>query len=317
MICIAGGDIDDAPRPPQTIKTRWVVDDFGNRVRVRRCSECRVWLPLDTDHFGARVAPVQFQARCRDCARTKVRERWANLPAEARRREIVRKREAAATNAEGMRRQRETKRRASAKARRNNPDRIRQTRIRWWAKLKADPQRYAEYLENRRIYRRLLRERRDGVDLAAIARQKGATNAYRADGGHRVPADPFRVWLEAIAAESAPDAYSVADGLDELAAKIGVDPRRLWGYRRGEYPSVNTRVIEPAIDRYGRTVLIRPAAGEAVAARVAEWADGLPGNGTRLLRYLDRAEQLADRVGPLVGSLVADVGDLYPEVADE
>lgn len=187
-------------------------------------------------------------------------------------------------------------------------------RDRYRAKVAADPVRRARELEDARIRAALQRERQTGR-LAPRARHANVPNAYREDmggGSCRIDAGPLSVWLEVVVRREIPD-YSRSGGdrdrndrsrtFEDLAAELGVSARRLWSVRHRKQPWVAASTVDKCVTNYAGVVC-----GDEMAAVLEERCRQMPGNGERLLRYIDAAEDIAH----LCGLAVWRPADLYP-----
>lgn len=282
---------------------RFIVDDHGDVELYKRCTspECLRWLTLE--RYGTRGARWDF--RCRDCRNQANRERRATMTPEQRREINQRRWERTKADPQRLARRRDNNRRAQSKRNRVNPQGKRAAERRWRAKVKADPERYEAYLARDRMNRRLRAER----EGRPIGPARPATGGYRGSIGGRndehLDPRPLQEWLEAMLA------VEVRDNGDmrRLCRELGWNDRQLRNVRSGLYETVTLHTADRLLTNYGRPVVIR---SRDLERRLTAWAQGLPGNGTRLLAYLDRAEAVAH----LADLAVMSLSDLWPELAE-
>jgi hypothetical protein len=307
---------------PAPAPTRWIADDYGTLDFYKRCTVCRRWLPVNRENFVVRrrdplTGRPSYDAWCREDRNAHYRARWAAMPAERRRAINQQRMESQRADAERIERRRASKRKTARRARVNDLERVRRQQReasrRRYAKMKADPAAYADYLARTRMNYRLRRERQG---LPVRPGKRAAVDAWRQDTGkHGLPPEPLLEWLRAVIEREAPEAGLSANdpaeriGLDTqaLAHQLGVDTRAIWRIQHGEHATVSLAVADRLLTNYGRPVVIR---SRDLEARLVAWAHELPGNGTRLLRYMDRAEQVAH----LADVSLMSLGDLWPEL---
>jgi hypothetical protein len=191
-----------------------------------------------------------------------------------------------------------------------------------YARLKASPERYTAYLANTRLRDRLRRERETG--RTPTRQFRAAAGAYRSNVGTAdLPVEPLQWWLQAVIEREAPELgrpakhgqsslESIADRegttAEGLARMLGVDSRALWRIQHAEHKTISIGTADGLLTNYGRPVVVRD---RDIERSLVEWAQELPGNGTRILRYIDRAEQLAERYS---GVALMRLEDVYPEL---
>lgn len=269
----------------------------------RTCSKCGTEKPLTTDNFTPErrdiaTGEIKRYARwCKPCKAADARARHAARTPEkvAADREYNRATyELRRKNPEAMERDRIAKKRWQAA----NRDKLREASRRYWEKLKADPERYQKHLDEQRIAYRL------EVGEREVRNVTSAKGAWKPAVGRATswPVDPLSMWLKIVLDRDQRDR-------SEIAKEMGISDRVLWRIERQEYPSVTEARAEGLLWNYGRPVEIR---ARDLEQKLQEWAQDLPGNGTRLLRYLDRAERLAH----LADILVCRIEDLWPEMEE-
>lgn len=228
--------------------------------RTKTCGyECGRTLPDDLEHFGParrrkdgspRTAPY-----CRDCKRL-LNRRFYHDHVESRRAhgaEMYRRRMADPVRAERLRERDRERKRAEREAAKSDPElaaRLRGYHDRWWARLKADPVRHAEYLENCRIARRLLEERRGRALDEQGAVQRKRRDAPRLEDDPRVffDAAPFVEWLRMKRRANRLSLQAQAD-------LLGVDRHRLAVFESGEQRNVSIAVVDGALTRWPHEIL--------------------------------------------------------------
>ena len=174
---------------------------------MRRCFKCKEVKDLERDYYpapkalpGSRFPRNLPCKRCIDLYRLDLYHRNGE-------RELAKRREYAKRYAE------------------RHPERIREKRKEAWARLKADPDRHAELLENQRIDRRL-RAEREGRPFRQIK-----PRVLLSDPSPELPARPLAVALDALAAK-------LEGGIEELAVQVGFSSRSYRGWRSGERATV-------------------------------------------------------------------------------
>lgn len=282
------------------------------------CSRCHETWPLTTEHFGPERRDletgeiVRFNRWCRSCKAADGRARHAARTPE----QVERDREYAQA-VYALRRlspeQLEADRRRKIEWNRRNPEKVAAASRRYNEKLKSDPDRHAERLVNDRIDYRLQRMR-EGHELAM---NRGAVEGYVEDvggGTERKAVEPLAAWLDVVIAREVPDLGMMRGTTDrdnrsrtvvDLAAELGVPSRRLWAIRRRAQERVAFTTADRMLTNYGRPVVLD---GDAMAESLEVRCRALPGNGDRILRYIDLAEMVAH----LDGAVVVRAEDLYP-----
>jgi hypothetical protein len=192
---------------------------------VRRCSRCEQVKVLQ--EFGDQSRP----GICSDCRKAYYRalRRAGRIKPKEKEKERLR---------------RKAEREAS-------PERHRAAVRRWYAKMMADPEKHAAYLESARMGRRLRRER-EGVPLD---RQRKAKATMLRDTPRYLPSGPLVALLDRIVADRRAVArvtgdYSEATH-DVVAKQLGVEPRTVRGWRSGTYPTVRVGKAEQVLLRAG------------------------------------------------------------------
>jgi hypothetical protein len=95
--------------------------------------------------------------------------------------------------------------------------------------------------------------------------------------------------------------------MEDLAAELGVEDRVIYRIEHRTFETVTLGLADRMLMRYGKPLTID---GERAAERLAEECRSMPGNGERILRYID----LAERIGHLDGVVVDRIEDLWPEL---
>jgi len=183
---------------------------------------------------------------------------------------------------------------------------------------KMDPERIAARAETARLAYGLRVERKTGQPPKKHSRR--ALNGFKSAVGRTsdaLPVEPFGVWVDELIRREIPDFGAATGGSErdnrsrseeDLAAELGVSPRALYRLRVREYKTVSLGTADAMLTRYGKPIVID---GERAAARLAERCREMPGNGERILRYIDLAEGIAH----LDGAVIDRVEDLYEELA--
>lgn len=272
------------------------------RPTEKTCPQCEETKPLTAEHWAPNRRNLagevtHYSGWCRLCSARKARERRRKRTPE----QIEADRAYHRAVYERRRHDPEVRARQTAARRRwvrENRDKQRATWRRWYDGVMADPERHAAYLETIRIAYRLRRERQGHK---VRIRQSTAANAWR----YRhmpMPLEPFALWLDEIVATDRRD-------IGDIAADIEIPERRLFDYRERIPAHVALPSAERALLRYG-PVRIRPetVAASPVAEQLAEHWRNAPGNGTRILGYLQATEQLTR----LAGAVIVTAEDLWP-----
>lgn len=276
---------------PAPAPTRWIADDerlYG----CWRCGQRKPRRAFDMGPKGRQLARV-----CRDCRHAEAEAREARQTTRRLKNNIVVKR--------------------CSNCRHWKP---RTTHFSIWKRWPDGRPRYWNswcstcIAERKRIDYRL-RAEAEGREVKAY---RGARQAPFAEGTGKkqgLAPEPLLEWLRAVIEREAPEAGRSANdpaeriGLDTqaLAHQLGVDTRAIWRIQHAEHRTVSLAVADRLLTNYGRPVVIR---SRDLEARLVAWARELPGNGTRLLRYMDRAEQVAH----LADVSLMSLGDLWPEL---
>lgn len=178
----------------------------------------------------------------------------------------------------------------------------------------------AERAERARLAHGLRVERLTGSPPARHS--SVAMNAYKRATGNSpdsVPVEPLAAWVSTLIEREVPDRgrptgseMSSRDDrsrtIGDLCAELGIEDRVLYRIEHRTFETVTLGLADRMLMGYGKTLTIN---GEAAAARIAEECRAMPGNGERILRYID----LAERIAHLDGVVVDRVEDLWPELA--
>lgn len=232
---------------------RFIVDDFGNIGCYRRCSSCYHWLLAEHGNFSPRRRDpesqmvIRWDAYCRPCRNEANRKRLANQPAKVK--SVAARRRWQKIKADPVKLERRRKQNVVnvRNARQRDPKRDRETQRRYMARLKADPEKWAAYLDRHRINYRL-RAEREGRE---VTRQvPGASNAYRPRAGgssdRMLPAEPFREWLTVLMREHT--------GPLDISLKTGIGERVIRRILNEAHPTVTMTTADCALTHYGRSV---------------------------------------------------------------
>jgi hypothetical protein len=272
--------------------TRLITDDHGTRSLYRRCSECGTWKPADTEHFY-RDAKSSFGiiGTCQPCKRAQVNANRAAKRAHPESAADLRRRTAA----------------ANRRWKQRNPDKVRAARRRRYRRNRTTER------ELGRIAYRIHRKQQGkppGRGRPAIVAP------YRKPGGRSRSLElaPLQAWLNAVIEREVPEPHRggndladrIGSDFEALAHSLGVNERILWSIRRDRQRTISLAVADRLLTNYGRPVVIR---SRDLEAHLVAWAQELPGNGQRLLRYMDRAETLAH----IADVSLLRIDDLYPE----
>jgi hypothetical protein len=279
----------------------------------KRCPQCGETKPLTIEHWSSRKRDletgeiIRFAGWCRPCQNAAQRARRASWTEEKHeeRRAYMRAQYELNMRSPGQREKRNAKERA-ARMKPSRRESVKRAQRRWYEKLKADPVRYAAYLENRRIEQGLRRELKTGRIEGNRRKRRGVFNPWTPavgntaglGGGH---VEPLALWLETVLAHDSRD-------ITTLAEILGVDERKLRSICHREYGSATFAVADTLLWHYRRPV--KMPSDQQIEQSLAERCRQLPGNGTRLLRYMD----LAEHVAHLGGAIVERAEDLWPDV---
>ena len=173
-------------------------------------------------------------------------------------------------------------------------------RERWHRDAEFRARRLVAMRMDRRLrYEQEGREVKTRRDSRASEPYRDASGAAAAQEG--LPIEPFALWLDEVRRLDKRER-------SDLAKALGASERRLYGFENREYPMVSLGVADRMIWKYGTSVMLR---SEHLEATLRERWQNAPGNGERILGYLDEAERLA-----YLADLVVDrVEDLWPELA--
>jgi hypothetical protein len=249
----------------------WVVDDFGDRLRVRRCGDCRTWLPEGEEHFAPRKRHatghvIRYDGWCRPCRNRSVRERQAAKSAAERSAEYAARWARDKQNAEHLESKRKRNRAAQRRWRAAHPQRARAVHAQWLERVKQDPARLRALRESQRIGHRE-RMARQGREVRTVR----AVTDERTDGGRKVDAQEFPKLPAAALLAWIEERVRIEDrgrrvGLDvperssrgrDTGAKgyvctwLGVDERRVTAWRNGEAERVDFDLADRILTRGG------------------------------------------------------------------
>lgn len=265
-----GANVTKPMRTPMQL----VTDDHGTERLYRRCNECRAWKPADREHFYA--DRNRLRGSCKIC---KCRAEDAN-------------RASALSHAESADAYRAARNAAHQRWRKRNPEKVRAARSIYYHSHRED-----ECARTRIAYR--LQAEREGRTVGTRGR-RATVAPYRHDNGKRgLDPLPLRLWLDAVLEHE--------EALTSFCTRVGWQDRQLRAIRDGMYATVSASTAERLLVGYGRAVVIR---SRDLERRLIDWAQSLPGNGTRLLAYMDRAEA----VGHLADVPILFLADLWPEL---
>lgn len=286
-----------------------------------RCAMCGVTKPWTPEFFPRQKgAPRGVAYRCRECRRVEQQERYARDPESARRRAKARYDRQMATP-EGRAYLNAQSNARSRRWRERNLDAARDAERRWRERIREqereNPDLRAARLERERIDARL-RAEREGREIRSL---RSAVNAYRMDeggGAQLMEPEPLAVWLDEVLRREIPD-FGVGRGgsarmnrsrtAEDLACELGVPPRRIWSLHHRAQTRVALSTADRMLTNYGRPVVLD---GAVLAAGLEARCRAMAGNGERILRYMDLAEQ----VGHLAGTVVDRIEDLWPSLED-
>lgn len=230
--------------------TRWITDDHGYRWFYRRCPACMRWqVQVDTNFRLTRRdngdgTVFYWDAYCRPCRREVHRAYRRNMPAEQRARYSAQRQARIERDPALREHRRQTSLRANRKMRAEQPEKVREYNRRKYSRMKADPDRWARYLELCRMGYRLRRERYDGVDIDALRRVAKAA-APRARHRGRLPVGPLLAAIDREVSEGA----SYAD----VAARCQMTERSLLRWRMGVHGTTSFDTAErvlAGLDRF-------------------------------------------------------------------
>lgn len=197
------------------------------RLREKGCARCWRTLPLTKEHFttagwnrtGKRRRWDSYCKLCRCEHQREVRQRVKESPYALK---LHRKKKAA----------NERKRRA------RNPERCHAAQHSWYQRMKQDPERYAAYLERRRMNHRLREEQRGRVVTRSASTAKMSHNPR-----HRLPVAPLIGFLDRLA---------ISDG--EVGRRSGLNQRQVWRIRH-EAQNVELKVADAIVTGVGEFTL--------------------------------------------------------------
>ena len=285
---------------------RAIADDFGAVEFYKRCTRCRGWKVLGIENFTVRKRDrvtgrvVEWQAECRPCINARRRREWAERDPESKLARMRRQYISLKNDPERWERERARKR-----------ERMRVIRANWtpeqreaynarkreaWARRMAVPGVREWRAEGRRLIARM-RAEEEGREIVSRAAMNGYKPAAgNAPSGH---VEPLALWLDVVLQEDHRD-------FSDLAEMAGVAERALWRVRHREYASVTISMADRLVWSYNRAVKL--PSGEEIGGMLEARCRAMPGNGERILRYMD----LAERVAHLADAVVDHVDDLYP-----
>ena len=201
---------------------------------VRRCSACREVKDLHADFYVQnRRQPERVLSRWRySCKRCDV----------ARCTEINRRK---LQTPEGK-----AKRRLwQDRWRRRNPERYREMQRAHAARVKADPERHAKRLEADRLAYKLRRERQDGVDVTKLVTFSKV--AMPRDKIRMLPALPLARKIDLLVRKDELALGTNGSTEGAVCAQLGIDPRQLFAWRKGEIELVQFDVADRVLTNAG------------------------------------------------------------------
>jgi hypothetical protein len=224
------------------IVTRVTWIDPETMQRVRRCSEpdCEAVKPLASDFYvmqhagkldsdGHRILTTRYARKCKACHDKMAAVAYRKRKADPRKRARMLKQRSA----------------ASKRWREKNLEHAKALGKAWKAKVKADPERHARYLEDTRINYRL-RQARAGKPV-----KDGRWRAKRqATGPRRLPTEPLVRLIETTLDRREAMIDVVGDAganLEAVCADLDVSSRTFRRWRKGEITEVNVGVAERVI----------------------------------------------------------------------
>lgn len=134
-------------------------------------------------------------------------------------------------------------------------------------------------------------------------KDRNVKGGSRMRDGFTLPVEPFAVWLRTVFAQRTHEEH------EDISRDLGLADRQARAFFRGEWKGVQCETAERTLLNYGRTVRID---GATLKGELEDWARKLPGNGWRLLRYMDHAEKVAH----LADVDVDAMRDLWPEIRE-
>jgi hypothetical protein len=198
-----------------------------NGVLYRRCSRCGREARLTAANYYVtrpRVEGVQrFDYRCKPCAREVGREKYRRQK----------------ESGERLARKREVGREAQRRYEQRHPDRVRAARKRYVARLKRQPTRWAERLDNRRIQAALRREAETGTARRQAPRADTPRTVLTERGG-MLPSGPLVALVESRARGVV--------ALTEACEALAIDERQYRSWKAGQRVQLDVaeRVIHAA-----------------------------------------------------------------------
>lgn len=220
---------------------KYIQDDFGNAVLLRRCPRCERWLVAKRySDFHESGKP---KGQCIECRRVYLAE-YRRLRREAVREHSRdwrdRQREDPIRREEYLKRRREEARRRRAR----NPEAAREANKRYMQKVFADPEKHAKFLESRRIADRLRRERKGEKSVPQRAPRH---KYYQREKQEKLELAPLQKWIK--------ERLPYFNDLNHMAEVCDVHERRLRAIRDGEYDSITLSAVDRMLSREGSTHL--------------------------------------------------------------
>lgn len=233
---LAQSDTPELPRPGSKVR------EVDGRL-VRPCSTCKKIKPLEEFPLNGRRSDGSRRrdTRCKACTVIRMRAAYQKRRADP----------------EKMQQERAKKASWNRDWRRRNPEAARAAQERYFAKVRADPERHARHLESTRIAYRLRRERETGGsvdDVRSISARHAAEESRT-----RVPVAPLVMLIDDIAARAALDRGAIYDpravdaALGTVCARADLNDRVLYRWRVGEDPTValeRAEVVIEALDAF-------------------------------------------------------------------
>lgn len=229
------------------LSTRSLTDDYGDVVRYRHCRDCHSWYVESAQNFmvkkrGRDGSVTMFDAICREHRRIASAKQRARRPPE-RRKAIYRAHyEAEIADAARHERRKARMRAAQKRYREKDLDKAHEIQRRSVAKMKLDPVRYKKRLEDNRLNHHL-RQEREG----RYARPQVEPKTF---GGPEISYAPLLVLVERYLKRVQ---WMGGDKSSEKRAlkDLGLEPRTLYGWRKGERQAARLDLADRVIGRLG------------------------------------------------------------------